>query len=421
MKKVNQYIMILCGLFLVASVFNPAYGDQNSVPALLISSNSSATMKLASTLPVAPSERVQAPVYGSEETAAIAGRYIVVFRPGSAGHDVSAAADAAARMGGKIHYIYTDAVQGFAASLPEEALQGLRHNPNVEFIEIDQTVSIGIETAQSVSTWNLDRIDQRYLPLDGYYGYTSTGTNVTAYIIDTGIRFSHTEFTGRASFGYDAFGGNGGDCNGHGTHVAGTVGGFTYGVAKNVALVAVRVLDCKGSGTVSGVIAGVDWVTRNKSGPAVANMSLGGGLSMALDNAVTTSIGSGITYAIAAGNSNRDACKFSPARVPAAITVGATTSTDARAYYSNYGACLDLFAPGSVVTSAWNTSDSATNTISGTSMATPNVTGVAALYLQYYPYASAASVATALTGNATTGVVTNAGRKSPDLLLFTNF
>ncbi len=365
----------------------------------------------------------EAPVMAADSVDAISGRYIVVFSQGSEGHDVDGAAYAAERAGGKIHYRYSHALRGFAASLPEAALQGVRHNPNVEFIEVDQRVSLGIETAQSVSTWNLDRIDQRQLPLDGFFGFTSTGTGVTAYIIDTGIRPTHSEFTGRASVGYDAVGDgrSGIDCNGHGTHVSGTVGGFNFGVAKNVSLVAVRVLNCSGSGTISGVVAGVDWVTGHKAAPAVANMSLGGGASTALDNAVKASIAGGVTYAIAAGNSNRDACKFSPARVPQAVTVGATTSSDSRASYSNYGPCLDLFAPGSAVTSAWNSSDTATNTISGTSMATPNVTGVAALYLQLNPAATPADVAAAITAKATPGVVKSTGRNSPNLLLFTDY
>ncbi|MBJ6798517.1 S8 family peptidase [Geomonas propionica] len=376
-------------------------------------------VSLAQVAAAAP--EVAAPIYGVGAERAIPGRYIVVFSPGSAGHEVSAAAQAAGRLGGKVHYVYTDALQGFAATLPDQALQGLRHNPNVEYIEQDQVVTLGIEISEPASTWNLDRIDQRALPLDGYFGYTSTGVGVTAYVIDTGIRTSHTEFGARASIGYDALGGNGQDCNGHGTHVSGTIGGFHYGVAKDVTLVGVRVLDCSGSGTTSGVVSGVDWVTRNKKLPAVANMSLGGGASTALDNAVANSISSGVTYAIAAGNSKQDACRYSPARVPAALTVGATTSNDARASYSNYGACLDIFAPGSNVTSSWYSSDTATATLSGTSMATPNVTGVAAQYLQLNPTATPAGVAAALTGNATTGAVGNAGKKSPNLLLFTDY
>jgi subtilisin family serine protease len=223
--------------------------------------------------------------------------------------------------------------------------------------------------------------------------------------------------------GYTAINdGNGtNDCNGHGTHVAGTVGGSTYGVAKNVTLYAVRVLGCNGSGSNSGVIAGVNWVTSNRVLPAVANMSLGGGASSALDTAVNNSINAGVTYAIAAGNSNANACSYSPARVAAAITVGSTTNTDARSSFSNFGTCLDLFAPGSGITSAWHTNDTATNTISGTSMATPHVAGVAALYLQTNPGASAATVRNALVGNATSGKVTGPGSGSPNLLLYSIF
>jgi len=223
----------------------------------------------------------------------------------------------------------------------------------------------------------------------------------------------------RAFVAYDAVGDgqNGIDCNGHGTHVAGTIGGATYGVAKNVTLYTVRVLDCSGSGTNASVIAGVDWVTAHAVKPAVANMSLGGGADAALDAAVTNSINSGVTYAIAAGNSRRDACKFSPARVPLAITVAATTNTDTRASYSNYGTCVDLFAPGSSITSAWYTSTTATNTISGTSMATPHVAGVAALYLQAHPTATPTEVTNAIKAAATPNVVIDP-KGSPNLLLY---
>ncbi len=317
---------------------------------------------------------------------------------------------------------YNAALNGFAADLSADDVARLSRDPRVASIEADQVFTI--ENTQSGATWGIDRIDQRALPLSKSYTYTRTGAGVTAYIIDTGIRFSHNEFGGRATSGFDAVdGGTADDCNGHGTHVSGTVGGATYGVAKGIALVGVRVLNCSGSGTTSGVIAGIDWVTANHTGsnPAVANMSLGGGASTALDNAVKNSIADGVTYAIAAGNSNRDACKFSPARVPTAITVGATTSSDARASYSNYGSCLDLFAPGSSITSAWYTSNTATNTISGTSMATPHVAGVAALYLQGNPSATPATVASAIVANSTANVVSGAGRNSPNRLLFTNY
>jgi subtilisin family serine protease len=380
-----------------------------------------------------------APLTGVDAPTALAGRYIVVFKPDASQAAVDAAiveAEAAAATGAfgvgtdaitdgpgsmAVHYRYSAALNGFAATLPVSSLLALRQNPDVEYIEIDQVVSI--DSTQSPATWGIDRIDQRNLPLSNSYTYNNTGAGVRAYNIDTGIRTSHNEFGGRASVGTDTVGDgqNGNDCNGHGTHVAGTVGGSTYGVAKSVSLVAVRVLNCSGSGTTSGVIAGVDWVKANAVKPAVANMSLGGSVSSSLDTAVKNSIASGVTYAIAAGNSNKNACNYSPARVAEAITVGATTSTDARASYSNYGSCLDLFAPGSSITSAWYNSNTATNTISGTSMATPHVAGVAALYLQSNASATPAQVRDAIVNNATTGKVTSAGSKSPNKLLFTNY
>ena len=271
-------------------------------------------------------------------------------------------------------------------------------------------------------TWGLDRIDQRDLPLNNSYTDGTEGAGVHAYIIDTGIRATHAEFTGRIGNAYDAVtaGGTANDCNGHGTHVASTVGGTTYGVADKVTLHAVRVLSCAGSGSNAGVIAGVDWVSRNAIRPAVANMSLGGGISSALDTAVSNAIASGITFVLAAGNDNQNACNYSPARTASAITVGATTNTDARASYSNYGTCLDLFAPGSNITSAWISSDSATNTISGTSMASPHVAGAAALRLAATPTATPQQVRDAIVNSATAGKVVNPGTGSPNRLLFTN-
>lgn len=317
-------------------------------------------------------------------------------------------------------FTFRSAIKGFSVRMNENQAAKMAEDPQVEFVEEDSVVTA--DATQTGATWGIDRIDQRDLPLNGTYTYNATGTGVTAYIIDTGIRTTHTQFGGRAISGFTSINdGNGtNDCHGHGTHVSGTVGGSTYGVAKNVTLVAVRVLDCGGSGSTSGVVAGIDWVTSNHAAgaPAVANMSLGGGASSTLDAAVANSVADGVTYAIAAGNSNANACNFSPAREPSAITVGSTTSTDARSSFSNFGSCVDVFAPGSSITSSWNTSDTATNTISGTSMATPHVAGVAALFLENNSGASPATVAAAITGSATPNHVGNAGTGSPNLLLY---
>jgi subtilisin family serine protease len=319
---------------------------------------------------------------------------------------------------GNLKHAYKAALKGMALELSDAGVAALRTEPSVAYVEADQPASISVD--QSGATWGLDRIDQRALPLDGVYSYANNGAGVTVYIIDTGMNFAHVEFGARASSGYDAVdGGSADDCNGHGTHVAGTVGGTTYGVAKGVTLKAVRVLDCGGSGSYAGVIAGIDWVTSNRVLPAVANMSLGGGLSSALNQAVTNSVNAGVTYAIAAGNSNADACNYSPSSTPAAITVGATTIGDAKASFSNYGSCVDLNAPGVSITSAWYSSNSATNTISGTSMASPHVAGGAALYLGANPSATPAQVGSALTGSATAGVVTGLPAGTANLLLFT--
>jgi subtilisin family serine protease len=360
-----------------------------------------------------------APLVATDSPTAIANRYIVVFAPDTAASEVDKAIDSIGNTEGvAIHYRYSSALVGFAATLSSNAVETLRKNTDIAYIEADQVMTI--VGTQSPATWGIDRIDQRNLPLSNSYTYNYTGNGVNVYIIDTGIRFSHNEFGGRAYFAYDSVGDgrNGVDCNGHGTHVAGTVGGSTYGVAKGVSLYAVRVLNCSGSGTTSGVIAGVDWVTAHHQSPAVANMSLGGKASTSLDTAVSNSIASGVVYSLAAGNERTDACRKSPARVTEGLTVGATTSTDARASYSNYGACLDLFAPGSSITSAWYSSDTATNTISGTSMAAPHVAGVAALYLDAHPGATVSQVNSAIVNNATAGVVGDPGRKSPNLLLY---
>ena len=353
---------------------------------------------------------------------AIPDRYIVVLEDRVA--DVDGIADElVTKARGRKDHVYKNALKGFSANLSEKEALALAEDPRVKYVEEDGEVSIS--TAQTGATWGLDRIDQQNLPLNSTYVYNATGSGVKAYIIDTGINVNHNEFGGRAINGFDAVDGSlpAADCHGHGTHVSGTVGGSTYGVAKSVTLVAVRVLDCTGNGTDSGVIAGINWVTSDHQAgqPAVANMSLGGGASQALDDAMNASISDGVTYAVASGNENANACNSSPARVAAAITVNSSTSTDARSSFSNWGTCTDIFAPGSSITSAWYSSNTATNTISGTSMATPHVAGAAALYLQGNPSASPATVTAALINNSTPNKITSPGTGSPNRLLYTGF
>jgi subtilisin family serine protease len=374
-----------------------------------------------------PSDQSHGGRFHRQGARAIPAQYIVVLDRDVAGQQRDLAstalndrdvADLMPDWAGTVTRRFDHALNGFAAQMTEQQAEQLSDDPRVAFVEEDSVVEALV--TQSNPPWGLDRIGQRDLPLNAAYSYTTTGAGVNAYIIDTGIRRTHTQFGGRAFIGFDAVGDgqNTNDCNGHGTHVSGTVGGSTYGVAKSVRLFAVRVLNCSGSGSTSGVIAGVDWVTAHHVAPAVANMSLGGGVSSALDTAVRNSIASGVTYAIAAGNSNINAANQSPARVSEAITVGATTRTDARSSFSNFGSVVDIFAPGSSILSAWNTSDTATNTISGTSMATPHVTGVVARFLQTNPGASPATARNAIVNAATLNHLSGIPTGTANRLLF---
>ncbi|GGJ82008.1 hypothetical protein GCM10010123_09720 [Pilimelia anulata] len=350
---------------------------------------------------------------------AVPGSYIVVLRtdPG-AGGAATAAASVASRYAATVTMSYAGGLPGFAARMSAAAARQVAADPAVAYVEQDRWVRAS--GVQRTTAWGLDRLDQRKLPLTKQYRYPAAKAVVTAYVLDTGIRITHREFAGRARYGYDFVSGrsNANDCEGHGTHVAGTLGGVTYGVAKSVKLVAVRVLNCSGWGQYSQIIAGVNWVTSHARKPAVANMSLGGGASPALDEAVERSIARGVTYVVAAGNEGRNACTGSPARVGGAITVGATDVKDRRASFSNFGPCLDIFAPGVGIVSAFRLSNTSLAKGSGTSMAAPHVAGAAALLLTRWPTLTPARVAALLVSRSTRSRVAGPGTGSPNRLLF---
>jgi len=367
----------------------------------------------------AQAQEGQVRLAGTENS--VADSYIVVLKDNVKSAAVSAQASSlASEYGAQVSRTYSTALQGFAIHASEAQAKQLAADDAVEFVQQNQKFSVA-DTQANPPSWGLDRIDQADLPLDSSYTYSTKADNVTAFVIDTGVRATHTTFEGRVSGGFDAIDGDDDpdDGYGHGTHVAGTIGGAEYGVAKGVHIVPVRVLDNNGSGTTEQVVAGIDWVAANHSGPSVANMSLGGGADDVLDAATQGAIASGVTFAVAAGNSAADASTFSPARVAEAITVAASDIDDGQAYFSNFGSIVDIYAPGVDITSAWNDSDTGTDTISGTSMATPHVAGAAALYLSANPDATPADVAAALTGAASPDKITNPSAGTPNLLLYT--
>ncbi|ADI06153.1 putative secreted subtilisin-like serine protease [Streptomyces bingchenggensis BCW-1] len=359
-------------------------------------------------------------VYGTRSADTVKGSYIVLLKGGKTIKAQSTGKDLAQRYGGTLRRSYDSAVNGFSASgLTETEAKRLAADPAVAKVVQNHRFTIDA-TQDNPPSWGLDRIDQADTEGDKKYTYPdSAGEGVTAYVIDTGVRISHKDFGGRATSGFDAIDNDddADDGHGHGTHVAGTIAGADHGVAKKAKIVAVRVLDDQGSGTTEQVVAGIDWVTENHQGPSVANMSLGGGVDDALDAAVQKAIDSGVTFGVAAGNESTDAGQGSPARVKDAITVASSTDTDEQSDFSNYGDIVDIYAPGSDITSDWNTGDDATNTISGTSMATPHVVGAAAVYLAGHPDATPADVAKALTTGATPDKISNPGAGTPNKLL----